>query len=147
MLASAPAPGIGGRGPGAQPDLGTASRARRADAAPAMVRILAVPGDAGRPAPPNTGQPATLRGLGFLVDGRGYVLTHTDVIRDGKGLEAVLADKEVRGEAGVAGSADPRRRPRMKGAICRLPLGDSGGVQVGDTAPSSVGRRRPRRRR
>ena len=78
--------------------------------------------------------PGAARGLGFLVDGRGYVLTHSDVIRDGKGLEAALADgrtfavKQVWRDplAGVAVLwIDGRDLPA-------LPLGDSTGLRVGD---------------
>jgi serine protease Do len=99
-----------------------------------MVRILALPGDAGRSAP--AGQPAAQRGLGFLVDARGYVLTHSDVIRDGKGLEATLADgrtfavKQVWRDP-LAGIAILRIDGRDLPA---LPLGDSNGLRVGDAA-------------
>jgi S1-C subfamily serine protease len=98
------------------------------EAGPAIVRILGGPADAGRPATP--------RGLGFLVDQRGYVLTHSDVIRDAKVLQVVLADgrtlpvKQVwRDElAGVAVlRIDGRDLPT-------LALGGSGGLRVGDPA-------------
>jgi serine protease Do len=138
MLASVQSPGVGVRGPGSPSDVGAgqpaASRARRADTAPAMVRILALPGDAGRSVP--AGQPAAQRGLGFLVDARGYVLTHSDVIRDGKGLEAALPDgrtfavKQVWRDP-LAGIAILRIDGRDLPA---LPLGDSNGLRVGDAA-------------
>ena len=87
MLASAQTPG-GPPQPAAGTGLGQASAAsrqgRRAEAAPAMVRILGTTGEADRLAPPKAGQPSAGRGLGFLVDERGYVLTHSDVIRDGQ---------------------------------------------------------------
>ena len=140
MLASAQAPG----GPRPQPAAGTggwqasaASRpGRRAEVAPAMVRILATTGEAGRPALPKAGQPSAGRGLGFLVDERGYVLTHSDVIRDGKGLEAVLADgrtftvKQVWRDP-LAGVAVLRIDGR---GLPALPLGDSNALHVGDPA-------------
>jgi S1-C subfamily serine protease len=124
---------------------------RPASAAPALVRILAATGQAGRQSPAPSGPPAAPRGLGFLVDGRGYVLTHIDVIRDGRGLEAALTDgrtfavKQVWRDT-VAGVAvlwiDGRDLPA-------LPLGESTGLRVGDatalvawptaSAPPSVG--------
>ncbi len=111
------------------------TRGRRPEsAAPAMVRILAAPGQASRPASATSGPPAAPRGLGFLVDGRGYVLTHVDVIRDGRGLEVELADgrtflvKQVWRDS-VAGIAvlwiDGRDLPA-------LALGESTGLRVGD---------------
>jgi serine protease Do len=99
-----------------------------------MVRILAITGEAGRSALPGAGQSGALRGLGFVVDGRGYVLTHSDVIRDGKSLQATLADgrtfpvREVWRDP-LAGVAVLRIDGRDLPA---LPLGDSGGLRVGD---------------
>lgn len=144
---SGASPGVASRDPEpADPGGGTAVAAgigsvpggtqggRPESAAPAMVRILAAQGQAGRPASATSGPPAAPRGLGFLVDGRGYVLTHIDVIRDGRGLEAALADgrtfavKQVWRDS-LAGIAvlwiDGRDLPA-------LPLGESTGVRVGD---------------
>ena len=99
-----------------------------------MVRILATTGQAGQAAFSMSGRPASQRGLGFLVDGRGYVLTHVDVIRDGKGLEAALADgrtfavKQVWRDS-LTGVAILRIDGRD---LPTLPLGESTGLRVGD---------------
>jgi serine protease Do len=101
-----------------------------------MVRIFATAAEAGGPAPSKGGQPPAGRGLGFLVDERGYVLTHSDVIRDGKGLEAVLADgrtfavKQVWRDT-LAGVAVLRIDGR---GLPALPLGDSNALHVGEPA-------------
>jgi serine protease Do len=128
--------------PAAGTELGqgsTASRpGRRVEATPAMVRILATTGGVDRPAPVKSGQPLAGRGLGFLVDERGYVLTHSDVIRDGQGLEAVLADgrtftvKQVWQDP-LAGVAVLRIDGR---GLPALPLGDSRALHVGE--PTAV---------
>jgi serine protease Do len=99
-----------------------------------MVRILALSSDGSRGASPNPMSPATPRGLGFLVDERGYVLTHADVIRDGKRLEAALADGRIFAVKQVwrdplAGVAVLRIDGRDLPA---LPLGDSDRLRVGD---------------
>ena len=99
-----------------------------------MVRILAPPMATGRPTPNKGGQPPVQRGLGFLVDGRGFVLTHYDVVRDGKGLEVALADgrtfavKQVWRDS-LAGIAVLRIEGRDLPALL---LGDSEGIRVGE---------------
>jgi S1-C subfamily serine protease len=114
-----------GRG---QPSLTRQPRLVDADAAVrAVVRILATPPGGGIP---------VATGVGFLVDRRGYVLTHDHLIRDAKGLEIALADgrkapvKQVWRDqlAGVAVL-------KIEGSgLTALPLGDSGGLRVGDPA-------------
>jgi serine protease Do len=82
-------------------------------------------------------QPAPEAGLGFLVDGRGYVLTHDQLIREGRALKVGLADgrnlpvKQIWRDqlAGVAVL-------RIEGTDlpAALPLGQSGALRVGDPA-------------
>jgi S1-C subfamily serine protease len=104
------------------------TRLRIADAAVrAVVRIMVAPAD---------GRIPVAAGLGFLVDRQGYVLTHDRLIRDAKGLEIALADgrkapvKEVWRDqlAGIAVL-------KIEGSgLPVLPLGNSGGLRVGDAA-------------
>jgi putative serine protease PepD len=126
-LAAAPPVGAGRVDPGrGQPSLTRQPRLADADAAVrAVVRILAAPPGGGIPVP---------AGVGFLVDRRGYILTHDHLIRDAKGLEVALADgrkapvKQVWRDqlAGVAVL-------KIEGiGLTTLPLGDSGGLRVGD---------------
>jgi S1-C subfamily serine protease len=101
----------------------------------AIVRIRV--NSAGGKGPGSAGsQPDDATGLGFLVDGRGYVLTHDYLVRDAKGVEVALPDgrkpavKQVWRDqlAGIAVL-------KIDGAgLPALQLGESGGLRVGDAA-------------
>jgi S1-C subfamily serine protease len=133
-LASARSGGpLVGRGSDAgAPDLGrgaplTAPRAVDT-AGRAVVRIV--------PNPPDGKTSPAADGFGFLVDARGYVLTHDHLVRNAKNLKVVLADgrslpvKQVWRDqlAGVAVlKVDGSRLPAV-------PLGESSALRVGDHA-------------
>jgi serine protease Do len=101
----------------------------------AVVRVLLSQADGRKPA--TSGQSAPEAGLGFLVDQRGYVLTHDQLIREGRALKVALADgrslpvKQVWRDqlAGVA-----VLRIEGTGLPPALPLGQSGALRVGDPA-------------
>jgi serine protease Do len=120
-------PGAAGTGPSAR-TLDTVGRA--------VIRVLLLsPADGRKPVA--AGQPAAQVGLGFLVDGRGYVLTHDQLIREGRVLNVALADgrnlpvKQIWRDqlAGVA-----VLRIEASGLPAALPLGQSGALRVGDPA-------------
>jgi S1-C subfamily serine protease/type II secretory pathway predicted ATPase ExeA len=120
-------PGAAGTGPSAR-TLDTVGRA--------VIRVLLLsPADGRKPVA--AGQPAAQVGLGFLVDGRGYVLTHDELIREGRVLNVALADgrnlpvKQIWRDqlAGVA-----VLRIEASGLPAALPLGQSGALRVGDPA-------------
>jgi serine protease Do len=97
---------------------------------PALVRILVGRAESGRPAV----EPGVEKGLGFLVDRRGYVVTHAEVVGDATAYDVALAD----------GRKLPVKRvwrDRLTGVavlkiegsgLAALPLGESGGLRVGD---------------
>ena len=100
----------------------------------AIVRILVAAAD-----PRKSGGGAgswTVTGLGFLVDGRGYVLTQSDVVRNATVLETALVDgrrfavKQVWLDD-LAGVAVLKIEGR---GLPALPLGESGSLRVGDAA-------------
>jgi S1-C subfamily serine protease len=95
------------------------------------VRILASRADAS-----TTTTRWTVTGLGFLVDARGYVLTHYDVVRDAKGLVALLADGRRFTVTRVWWNESARVAVlKIEGQeLSALALGVSGSVRVGDAA-------------
>jgi S1-C subfamily serine protease len=97
----------------------------------AIVQILA-----SREDPSTTTTRWTVAGLGFVVDARGYVLTHYGVVRDARALVALLADGRRFTVTRVwrddlAGVAVLRIEGRE---LPVLSLGESRSVRVGDAA-------------
>ena len=79
--------------------------------------------------------PVAGAGSGFVIDGRGYILTNFHVVQDAQSIEVTLGDQS-RYPAKFVGAdqrndvalikIDPRGR-----TLTTLPLGDSSGLQVG----------------
>ena len=82
---------------------------------------------------------AATAGAGFLVDARGYVLTHDHLIRDAKRLRVALADGRNLPVTRVwrdhlAGVAVLKIEGAAGIGLTALTLGDSGRLRVGDAA-------------